>query len=177
MIGSTKTKKRRRLEATAGSTLRRSEEQPARRKNIPGAGLKDPNSGYPVACALGPNHTDIVVRKLRVSSFHNILWHVAGNAIAGSRLASRFGSHAALRVGFEGMARKTLRVICTQFGDQGLMRVVTGNAGNTGIATLSPAAAFLQAVRLKTQARSTDVCGHVHFHIGPCTMASPTKIH
>ena len=57
------------------------------------------------------------------------------------------------------MARKTLRVICTQFSDQGLMRVVTGNAGNTGVATLSPAAAFLQALRLKTEAPSTDVCG------------------
>src|SRR6202021_4054292 len=139
MIGSTKTMKRKRLEVTTGSTLRRSEEQPARRKNIPGAGLKDPNSGHPVVWALAPNHTDIVVSKLRGSSFHNILWHVAGNANAGSRLAGHFGSHGPLRFGVEGMARKTLRIICTQFGDQGLMRVVTGNAGNRGVATLPPA--------------------------------------
>jgi hypothetical protein len=91
--------KRRRLEVTSGSTLRKSGEQPARRKTSPAQASKTPNSGHPLAWALDPNQTDIVVRKLRVSSFQNILWHVAGNRNAGSRLASRFDSHKPLRVG------------------------------------------------------------------------------
>jgi hypothetical protein len=117
------------------------------------------------------DHAYIVVRERSVHFRQFILRHMAGDAIAGRYLADRLGHVRSPRLRAEAMARQALGVIGARFVNKRLMRVVTGHAGNPPVARCSPAAALLEAIRLKAYSRKTDLAMRLH-HIRPCAVTS-----
>ena len=73
------------------------------------------------------------------------------------------------------VASQTSRIIRARISNQGLVRVMTRNAGQTIVALNSPATAFFQAVGLEANIdRAIGSFGHDNVHSGP--VASPTEV-
>jgi len=117
-----------------------------------------------------------VVGEFGVSARDLIPRHVTGDAILGApRADCGWGAEGRFRAFCRHMAMETAIIVGARVARQGLVRVVTGQAGDTGISLLSPAPAEFKAVRLKANGRDPLTTGR--HHVCPGMMTGSTEIH